>query len=104
MDARAQELIDYYLPHQPDPSLQLQEFYYLQYTAGTPRVIRVYALDILPCKDGYEYGIYQMRGGQLHWVDVGYESMVRGCRMVTYMTTNRIARTRPIAELTGGKK
>ena len=81
MDAQTQELIDYYLPHQPDPSLQLQEFYYLQYTAGTPRVIRVYALDILPCKDGYEYGIYQMRGGQLHWVDVGYESMVRGCRM-----------------------
>lgn len=76
--------ISYYLPHDPDPTLDLNEYYWLQYTngaTGNPRVIRVYALDILPHKDGTEYGIYQMRGGRLQWVDVGYGDDTRGARM-----------------------
>lgn len=81
MTDRMKEEIAYYLPHDPDPTLEPGEYYYLQYTMGKPRVIRVYALDILPVKDGTEYGCYQQRGGRLCWVDGGYGDMFRGIRM-----------------------
>ena len=73
--------IKYYLPNDPDPTLEQGEYYYLQYTTGDPRVIRVFALDILPQKDGIEYGIYQRRGARLAWVDGGYDNRCRGVRM-----------------------
>ena len=81
MTDRERDAIAYYLPHDADPSLECGEYYYLQYTRNNPRVIRVFALDILPVKDGTEYGIYQRHGGRLQWVDTGYGDHCRGCRM-----------------------
>ena len=84
MTDQIREQIAYYLPHDPDPTLDINEFYWLQYTngaTGNPRVIRVYALDILPHKNGTEYGIYQMRGGRLQWVDAGWGNNTRGTTM-----------------------
>lgn len=81
MTDRLREQIEYYLPHDPDPTLRDSEYYYLQYTngvTGNPRVIRVFALDILPHKDGIEYGIYQERGGRLFRVDAGWGDPFRG--------------------------
>jgi len=84
MTDRDREDIAYYLPHDRDPTLDTGEYYYLQYTmgkTGNPRVIRVYALDILPHKDGTEYGIYQYRRGRYHRIDAGYGDFSRGVRM-----------------------
>lgn len=72
--------IEYYIPGEPDPSLEDGEYYYLQCTTGGERVIRVWPLDILPHKDGNQYGIYQRKGGRFVWVDVGYGDRNHGCR------------------------
>lgn len=69
MDDRTRRMIEAYIPHPRDPSLQEGEYFYCRETMGGPRIIRVFALDILPHKDGTEYGIYQSRGGRLMWVD-----------------------------------
>ena len=84
MTDQMRDQIAYYLPHAPDSTLEDNEYYYLQWTngaTGNPRVIRVYALDIFFCKDGTEYGIYQMQRGKLKRIDVGYGSDLRGARM-----------------------
>ncbi len=79
MTDREHQMIEEYLPNPPDPDLAHDEFYYLQSTMKGEQVIRVFALDILPHKDGTEYGIYQMRGSHLRRVDVGYGDPSRGC-------------------------
>ena len=82
MDERMQKMIDAYLPHPPDPTLDMSEYYFCQYTARGERIIRVFALDILPLKDGTEYGIYQQRGGRMCHIDVtGDGDRNRGVRM-----------------------
>lgn len=64
-------MIAAYLPNPPDPSLEDGEYYFKQSTIGGDRIIRVFALDVLLCEDGVEYGLYQSHGGQMRWVD-GY--------------------------------
>lgn len=84
MDERTRTQIEWYLPHDPDPALDAEEYYYLQWTAGAtgePRVIRVFALDIFPRKNSVEYGIYQRRGNQLFRIDAGYGDSFRGVTM-----------------------
>ena len=76
IDEKAREQIDRYLLNPPDPTLRPQEYYYLQSTMGGERVIRVQVREILPCKEGTEYGIFQ--GNRR--VDVGYGDPFRGCR------------------------
>lgn len=74
--------IRYYLPHDPDPTLEDNEYFYMQETTGGPRVIRVFTMDVLPTKDGgTEYGIYQRRGCHYLRVDAGYGNPFRGVRM-----------------------
>ena len=82
MTDRERQMIEGYLPNPPDPELEDGAYYWLQYLAnGSTRVLTVYPLDILPVKDGTEYGIYQMRGGRMHRVDAGYDDPCRGVRM-----------------------
>ena len=82
MDERIQKMIDAYLPNPPDPTLEMSEYYFLQATAKGDRVIRVFALDILPLKDGTEYGIYQQRGSRMYRIDArGDGDRNRGVRM-----------------------
>lgn len=69
MDDRTRQMIEAYIPHPRDPSLEAGEFFFCQETMGGPRIIRVFALDILPYRDGTEYGIYQSRGTRLVRVD-----------------------------------
>ena len=69
MDDRIRRMIESYLPHPRDPSLQDGEYFFRRETEKGPRIIRVFALDILPLRDGTEYGIYQSRGGRLVRVD-----------------------------------
>ena len=80
MTDRERQIIADYLPNPPDPDLQEGEYYYLQSTMGGDRVIRVFPLDILPHKDGTEYGIYQQKGGRLVRVDSGWGDPSRGVR------------------------
>lgn len=47
----------------------MSEYYYLRCTTNGDKIIRVFALDILPHKDGTEYGLYQKRGIRLCHVD-----------------------------------
>ena len=79
IDERTRQMIEYYLPNPPDPELEDNEFYYLQ-EGMTSRVIRVFALDVLPVKDGTEYGLYTKKGGRLVRVDAGYGDPFRGAR------------------------
>lgn len=81
MTEREKELVRAYLPHARDRTLEDGEFYYLQSTSGGERVIRVFALDVLCCRDGTEYGIYQQKGGRLVRIDAGYGDPFRGIRM-----------------------
>ncbi len=81
IDERTRQMIETYLPNPPDPTLEDGEYYYLQSTMKGEQIIKVFPLDIFPVRDGTEYGIYQKRGGQLRWVDVGYGEHTRGCRM-----------------------
>lgn len=72
MTDQQRRMIEAYLPHDPDPTLEDDEFFYLQSTTRGERVIRVFALNVLCMGDGStEYGLYQQRGAGLHWVD-GY--------------------------------
>ena len=80
IDERTQREIDYYLPNPPDPDLGENEFYWLQ-EGMTSRVIRVFALDIMPKRYGVEYGIYQKRGGRLVKLDTGYGDPFKGVPM-----------------------
>ena len=79
LDERTRKMIEYYLPNPPDPSLEDGEYYWLQ-EGMTARVLRVFALDIWPMKDGTEYGLYMRRGGRLVRVDAGYGDPFRGAR------------------------
>lgn len=84
IDERTKEMISYYIPNPPDPTLPDGAYYWLQYTAGEtgkPRVLVVYPLDILSRHEGTEYGIYQQRGGRLCRIDAGYGDPYRGVRM-----------------------
>ena len=74
------ELIKKCLPNPPDPELEFGEYYYLQYTWGKPRVIKVTAFDVFPMEDGIEYGIYQKRGQKHVRIDAGYGNPFRGVR------------------------
>lgn len=69
MDERTRMMVEAYIPSPRDETLEPGEYYYRQDTARGPRVIRVFALDCLPTRDGWEYRIYQQRGGRLVWVD-----------------------------------
>ena len=81
MTEREKQEIEYYLPGDPDESLEDGEYYYLQNKTGTERVIRVFPLDVFPMKDGVQYGIYTRKGGRLCWVDTGWGDRIHGvCR------------------------
>lgn len=80
MTDRVRKEIEYYIPHDPDPTLEDGEYYLLQYTSGVPRVIKVRLFDILPCSDGMEYGMYQQRRGQWVRIDAGWCTPNRGHR------------------------
>lgn len=81
MDDRTRQMIAAYLPNQPDPTLENCEYYFKQSTMGGERIIRVFALDVLPHEDGVEYGLYQRHGGQMRWVDgYGLGDRERGAR------------------------
>ena len=77
MDERTRLMIETYIPGPRDETLGDGEYYYLQ----NNRVIRVWALDILPYRHGTEYGIYQQRGGRLVRVDTGWGDPNRGVNM-----------------------
>ena len=81
IDDRTRQMIEYYLPNPPDPDLEDGEYYFLQEGFERARVIKVYTLDILPVRDGTEYGIYTKHGGRLIRVDSGYGTPTRGVRM-----------------------
>ena len=81
MDKKTRDLIADIIPGEPDPTLEPGEYYYLQETMGGPRVLRVFALEILPHRDGTEYGIYTRRGVQLVRVDSGWGDPSRGVHM-----------------------
>ena len=72
IDERTALKILEYLPNPPDPTLDTSEYYFLQQLSGQGRVIRVFALDCYPHKDGTGYGCYTMRGGRLCHVDDGW--------------------------------
>ena len=75
-------MIEEYLPNPPDPTLEDGEYYFKQSTMGGDRIIRVFALDVLPHEDGVEFGLYQRHGGQMRWVDgYGLGDRNRGARM-----------------------
>ena len=69
MDDRTRRMIEAYIPSPPDPSLEMSEYYYRRCTSGVDKIIRVFALDILPHLDGTEYGLYQKRGNRLCRID-----------------------------------
>lgn len=79
MTDRERLMIQEYLPNPPDPTLGFEEFYYRQSTMKGEQVIKVQVREILPTKEGLEYGIFQIYGNNLRWVDVGWGSRNRGC-------------------------
>lgn len=81
MTDRERQMIAAYLPNPPDPTLEEGEYYFKQSTMGGERIIRVFALDVLPYHDGTEYGLYQNYGGRMRWVDgYGLADRDRGVR------------------------
>ena len=74
MTEREAQMIAAYIPNPPDPTLEFGEYYFLQNKSGTERVIRVFALDCYPHKDGTAYGCYRQVGGRLVHVDDGWDS------------------------------
>lgn len=80
MDERTKRMIAEYIPGPPDPTLEPNEFYYKQETIGGERIIRVFALDVLPHENDVEYGIYQQKGGRLVRVDSGCGNPFRGVK------------------------
>jgi len=81
MDERTRLMIETHIPGEPDASLGMDEYYYLQCTRGGERVIRVQLMDILCQHDCTEYGVYQRHGGGWVRVDAGYGTPDRGVRM-----------------------
>ena len=82
IDERTRKMIEKYLPNPPDPSLEPGSYYWLQYmNNGKARVITVYPLDVLPAKNGTEYGIYQQKAGRLYRVDVSNQVFGYGVQM-----------------------
>lgn len=82
MDDRTRQMIEAYLPHPRDPSLEAGEYFFKRDTMRGPQIIRVFPLDIMPMRDGTEYGIYQSRGGRLVRIDGrGDGDPCRGVRM-----------------------
>lgn len=83
MDDRTRQMIEAYIPSPPDPTLEFEEFYYLQSTMKGEQVIKVHVLSVFPGdpfrSDDCEYSIYQVRSDGLRWVDVGYGDHFRGC-------------------------
>ena len=81
MTDKMKEEIEHYLPHDPDPTLEPGEYYYLQSTQKGEQVIKVQVKCILPgaINGEMEYGIYQAWGTGLRWVDVGWGDPNRGC-------------------------
>ena len=75
MDDRTRMMMETYLPHQRDKSLQNGEYYW---QAPNGRVYRVLALDVLPTRDGIEYGLYREVGGRTLRVDAGYDDPFKG--------------------------
>lgn len=81
MTDREKQMIEAYLPNPPDPTLGDQEFYFKHITSGGVRIIRVFALDVLPHREGTEYGLYQEHGTNLRWIDsFGLGDPSRGAR------------------------
>ena len=74
MTDRERQMIAEYLPNPPDPSLDFEEFYFLQ----NNRVIRVYALDCFCHEHDVCYGLYTKRGGRLVRVDEGWGDPFHG--------------------------
>ena len=81
IDERTKQMIEYYLPNPPDPDLGFEEFYYLQSTMKGDQVIKVQVRNVFPgaMHGEMEYGIYQVWGDGLRWVDVGWGNPNRGC-------------------------
>ena len=65
MTDRQKLMISEYLPGDPDPDLEEGQYYFRQ----NDRVIKVWPLDVLPHRDGIEYGLYQQRAGRMVWID-----------------------------------
>lgn len=98
MTDRERLMIQEYLPNPPDPTLEFDEFYFLQ----NNRVIRVYALDCFPHKNDVCYGIYKKCGFRLvkvndGWDDTGFHGVYRhelydnkeDCRNQTHLWYDR---------------
>lgn len=79
MTDRERTMIQEYLPNPPDPTLGFEEFYYRQSTMKGEQVIKVQVREVLPAEEGLEYGIFQIYGNGLRWVDTGWGSRYRGC-------------------------
>lgn len=81
IDERTRQAIEEQLPNPPDPDLGFEEFYYLQSTMKGEQVIKVQVLSVFPgmVHEELEYGIYQVWGNGLRWVDVGWGDQNRGC-------------------------
>lgn len=81
MTDRERLMIQEYLPNPPDPTLGFEEFYYRQSTMKGEQVIKVQVISIFPGQIGgdLEYGIYQIFGNSLRWVDTGWGDRNRGC-------------------------
>lgn len=79
MTDRERQMIAECLPNPPDPSLGFEEFYYRQSTMKGEQVIKVQVREILPTEEGFEYGIFQIYGNGLRWVDTGWGNRNRGC-------------------------
>ena len=103
IDERTRKMIEAYLPNLPDPSLGFGEYYYLQ-EGMTSRVLKVHVLDILPVKDGTEYGIYQKRGNDLVRLDVGYGDQMRGVRKSALYDNKEDCRNREHSMYDGWEK
>lgn len=81
MTDRERLMIQEYLPNPPDLTLGCEEFYYRQSTMKGEQVIKVQVINIFPgtLHGDMEYGIYQVFGNSLRWVDTGWGDRNRGC-------------------------
>ena len=81
IDERTRQMIEDQLPSPPDPDLGMEEFYYLQSTMKGEQVIKVQVRSVFPgsMHEEMEYGIFQVWGNGLRWVDVGWGDPNRGC-------------------------
>lgn len=82
MDERTRKMIEYYIPGERDESLEDGEYYFKQCTSAGDRILRVWALDVLPHEDETEYGLYREIGGRFQPFDGrGDRDRNRGVRM-----------------------